>query len=158
MGLDKKTRNCQKFETYNECVTNHYINKVLNQCGCSPSLLSLTKKVKKIMLEEIDNVWLGVNWVKPRVWYCTYFLVELNQPTPNSFDLLCFEYGFSWTLPIKPYGQSSVTLIFGLRDWYWDLTITFLIIQKHAFCLTNEEKNCSREIKPMNATECMRWF
>ena len=56
MGLDKKTRNCQKFETYNECVTNHYINKVLNQCGCSPSLLSLTKKVKKIMLEEIDNV------------------------------------------------------------------------------------------------------
>ena len=54
MGLDKKTRNCQKFETYNECVTNHYINKVLNQCGCSPSFLSLTKKVKKKMLEEFD--------------------------------------------------------------------------------------------------------
>ena len=51
MGLDKKTRNCQTMETYNECVTNGYIKNLRLQCGCLP-LISLTEEKvgKSIML------------------------------------------------------------------------------------------------------------
>ena len=46
MGLDKNTRKCQNFETYNGCKTQLYIDSMIEKCGCLPLSLKLSEKVK----------------------------------------------------------------------------------------------------------------
>ena len=36
MGLERNTRNCQNLETYNDCITRHYIKMMMQECGCLP--------------------------------------------------------------------------------------------------------------------------
>ena len=47
MGLERDARNCQNMETYNDCITSQYIEKIRNKCDCLPlSLNNITAKVK----------------------------------------------------------------------------------------------------------------
>ena len=47
MGLERDARNCQDMETYNDCITRQYIEKIRNKCDCIPlSLNNITAKVQ----------------------------------------------------------------------------------------------------------------
>ena len=48
MGLDKETRKCQNIETYDNCKTRLYIEKLKQECGCLPLSLRFSEKVKYI--------------------------------------------------------------------------------------------------------------
>ena len=45
MGLHRDTRNCQNIETYDDCKTRLYIEKLRQECGCLPLSLRLSDKV-----------------------------------------------------------------------------------------------------------------
>ena len=45
MGLDRDKRNCQQFETYDDCKTRDYIKYMRQECGCLPLSLRLSEKV-----------------------------------------------------------------------------------------------------------------
>ena len=39
LGLDKDVRGCQNDEPYDNCTTRHYLDTILNNCGCLPFML-----------------------------------------------------------------------------------------------------------------------
>ena len=45
LGLDGHARECQIEEPFYNCTTRHYINAILEQCGCLPLSIKLSKKV-----------------------------------------------------------------------------------------------------------------
>ena len=45
LGLDQDTRECQNEEPFDNCTTRHYIDNIMNKCGCLPLNLKLTEKV-----------------------------------------------------------------------------------------------------------------
>ena len=47
MGLHRDTRNCQNIETFNDCQTRAYMEKLRKECGCLPLSLQLTEKVNR---------------------------------------------------------------------------------------------------------------
>ena len=49
MELDQNIRNCQRFDTYEECKTKLHIENLRNHCRCLP-ISSLTNKVKKSII------------------------------------------------------------------------------------------------------------
>ena len=44
LGLDQKTRGCQDNEQLLNCSTKKYLESVLNQCGCLPSNIKMSKE------------------------------------------------------------------------------------------------------------------
>ena len=44
LSLDRNIRGCQK-ESYDECTTSKYINRLIDQCQCLPFQLQLTEEV-----------------------------------------------------------------------------------------------------------------
>ena len=49
LTLDQDSRECQNEETYSNCTTRHYINAVLQKCGCLPFHMRLSEKVSNII-------------------------------------------------------------------------------------------------------------
>ena len=45
LGLDQSVRGCQNEESLHECTTKHYKQTALNQCGCVPLTIALSKNV-----------------------------------------------------------------------------------------------------------------
>ena len=45
LGLDQKVRGCQNKESHDNCTTSHYIDTILEQCGCLPFNIRLSEKV-----------------------------------------------------------------------------------------------------------------
>ena len=54
IGLNTETRNCQNFETYDECKTNIYIENMKRLCGCLPLSLRLSVKVKQFLIDQFS--------------------------------------------------------------------------------------------------------
>ena len=46
LGLERNTRNCQSIETFDDCTTRLYLEKLRTQCGCLPLSVSLSDMVK----------------------------------------------------------------------------------------------------------------
>ena len=44
-GLEQDVRKCQNKETFYNCTTRHYLDKILNDCGCLPLNLGFSNKV-----------------------------------------------------------------------------------------------------------------
>ena len=44
LGLDEDVRGCQIDEALGNCVTRHYIDSLLKQCGCIPFNIKLSDK------------------------------------------------------------------------------------------------------------------
>ena len=45
LGLDQNIRNCQNVETYEDCSTRKYMEKILELCNCLPFQYHSTEKV-----------------------------------------------------------------------------------------------------------------
>ena len=45
LGLDADTKGCQNEEPLHNCTTRHYIDSILNECGCLPLYMASEKKV-----------------------------------------------------------------------------------------------------------------
>ena len=50
LGLDQRIKGCQNKEPYYNCTTNVYIDTFLKQCGCLPSNIRLSDKVRCVTL------------------------------------------------------------------------------------------------------------
>ena len=46
LGLDKNVRQCQTQETFHNCTTRKYIDKLRQICGCMPFKIRLDDKVR----------------------------------------------------------------------------------------------------------------
>ena len=51
LGLEKEIRNCQNIETYNDCITRHYMENSMQECGCLPLSSIMSDKVKKSKID-----------------------------------------------------------------------------------------------------------
>ena len=49
LGLDQDVRSCQNEEPFYNCTTRHYLDELLNKCGCLPFNIRLMEKVTKII-------------------------------------------------------------------------------------------------------------
>ena len=47
LGLDQHIRGCQNVEPYYNCTTRHYLDALIEQCGCMPASIRLKDKVLK---------------------------------------------------------------------------------------------------------------
>merc|ERR1711860_404923 len=55
LGLERDIRNCQNIETFNDCITRQYNEKLLQQCGCLPLHLgNLEKDVLCVSKKDIE--------------------------------------------------------------------------------------------------------
>ena len=45
LTLDQESRECQNDETFSNCTTRHYMNAVLQKCGCLPFNMRLSNRV-----------------------------------------------------------------------------------------------------------------
>ena len=45
LGLDQEDKQCQNEESHDNCRTRHHIDTLLNECGCLPFDIRLSKKV-----------------------------------------------------------------------------------------------------------------
>ena len=45
LTIDENVRNCQNDETYDDCITEKYINTILKNCNCMPLNFGLFNKV-----------------------------------------------------------------------------------------------------------------
>ena len=50
LALDMKDKGCQDVEPLEECTSRHYIDMLLNQCGCLPLRTIISKKVHTSIL------------------------------------------------------------------------------------------------------------
>ena len=46
MVFDRKTKNCQDLEAYDDCKTKFYVGNLRQECRCLPFALRLSEKVK----------------------------------------------------------------------------------------------------------------
>ena len=45
LGLDEDVRGCQNVEPFDNCTTRHYIDSLLDHCGCLPLHIRLSDEV-----------------------------------------------------------------------------------------------------------------
>ena len=45
LGLDQEVRGCQTQESYQDCITRKYINKLLKTCDCLPLSMAVNETV-----------------------------------------------------------------------------------------------------------------
>ena len=55
LGLDVHSRKCQNVETFNDCKTKLYIEKMMQKCGCLPLSHIMSEKVFTYTIDNSIN-------------------------------------------------------------------------------------------------------
>ena len=56
LGLDQDVRDCQHEEPYDNCTTKHYLDSLLEVCGCLPLTVRSSKFQKVHFYNQFNNL------------------------------------------------------------------------------------------------------
>ena len=60
LDLDKNVRGCQK-ETYDDCTTTEYIDRIISNCGCLPFQIKLGDEAEVIIIKSFEDTYINIS-------------------------------------------------------------------------------------------------